>query len=448
MDLLDLFSAAEKAGTYKRPPQETYAPMTMAELEKVPWNGLTAIGSFSGCGGASTGLRMAGWRVPVAVEFVPAAVECYRANSTATVLDRDIREISGEELLAAANLKHGELDLFEGSPPCSSWSAAGTGQKTRERECPDCNGEGVLHQTIDSEEKVCEQCEGTGRLAGESKKYSDTAQRTDDLFNHYVRLIDEMRPRAFLAENVPGLIAGNAVDYIHHITALMGKLGYRTAAKILNAASYGAATERKRLIFIGIREDVGVYPSFPESRIDKPYTLQEALDAVQEDRPEDVAGSSMEGKAVARSWREKVAAKAEKRELDTEAVPCERCGRPGREHRKERTPGREINWCADGEQGIVTKDYFLLVVPDLDKPCPTITATGSQAGAASVTHPLECRKMTPREAATVMGFPIDFRLTGTREQRYERVGRAVAPPLYRAVGEHLTTLLPKPGTFT
>ncbi len=93
--------------------------------------------------------------------------------------------------------------------------------------------------------------------------------------------------------------------------------------------------------------------------------------------------------------------------------------------------------CLDGEKATILKDYFSLVVPDPDKPCPTVTATGSQAGAASVTHPTECRKMTPNEVKAVSGFPPDFKLTGTREQRYERIGRAVPPPLYEALAKAL-----------
>jgi DNA (cytosine-5)-methyltransferase 1 len=98
--------------------------------------------------------------------------------------------------------------------------------------------------------------------------------------------------------------------------------------------------------------------------------------------------------------------------------------------------------CGDGERAVITKDYFSLVVPDADRPCPTITATGASAGAASVTHPWECRKLTPSEALSVSGFPRGFRLVGSREERYERVGRAVMPPLYEAVGQTIAEALP------
>lgn len=417
--------------------REPYRLPTMEELRAVPWNGLTAVGSFSGCGGSSTGMRMAGWRVPLAIEFVPAAAQSYRANSSAFVDERDIRKIKGEEILERIGMDVGELDCFEGSPPCSSFSAAGSGQKDW----------------------------------GKTKKYSDTAQQTDDLFFEYIRLIKEMRPRSFVAENVPGLIRGAAVEaYAHEFHKLMSRHGYRVWAAVLNAAAHGAAQDRDRLIFIGVRNDEGVWPDAPPTSAPIPaYSIQEALDLVEELRPPDHLAdrleSSMEGKAVGRTWHAMHAAREAGREPDFRTLPCDRCGKAMEVHRvrvqrrgaeillrpAEMIPGDTtadiVNgkfakaFCEDGGKAVLTKDYFMSVLPDPDAPCPTITATGSQVGAASVMHPHECRKLTPREALIISGFPVDFELVGTREQRYERVGRAVPPPLYRGVGAHLARLL-------
>ncbi len=417
-----------------------YRLLSMEELRAIRWNGKTAVGSFSGCGGSSTGFRMGGWKVPYAIEFIPAAADSYEANSPSTFVDRrDIRKISGAEVLERLGLKVGELDCYEGSPPCSSFSNAGTGQKDW----------------------------------GKTKKYSDTEQQTDDLFWEYARLIKEMRPRSFVAENVPGLIRGAAVgEYAHKITKLMGEMGYRVIAGLLNSAQFGAAQDRSRLIFLGIRADLGVQPSLPAPDApEPPYSIQEALDLVQrldpEDHRKDVPDSTMEGKAVGRTWKVLRDARDAGREPDFRALPCDRCGKALDEHRVAvNRPGIEkpilllpremfsgdtsvgiVNgmvtkaFCADGEKAKLTKDYFMSVLPALDKPCPTITATGAGVGAASVMHPTECRKLTPREALIISGFPWDFKLVGTREQRYERVGRAVPPPLHRAVSAHLARLL-------
>src|SRR4051794_21473768 len=135
------------AAAAAKPP---YQVPTMAEIRETPWNGLTAVSTFSGCGGNSTGYRIAGFRMAWANEFIPAAQDTYRANAAPhTVLNtRDVREVTGAQLLAEAGLGVGEIDLFDGSPPCASFSTAGKRDK------------------------------GWGTV----KKYSDVEQRSDDLF--------------------------------------------------------------------------------------------------------------------------------------------------------------------------------------------------------------------------------------------------------------------------
>lgn len=104
-----------------------YIVPSMEEIRAKPWNGFNAISTFSGCGGSSTGYRMAGFKILWASEFIDAARESYAANKAPyTILDgRDIRQVKPEDILTAINLKPGELDLFDGSPPCASFSTAG-----------------------------------------------------------------------------------------------------------------------------------------------------------------------------------------------------------------------------------------------------------------------------------------------------------------------------------
>lgn len=397
-----------------------YVRPTMAQIDRRPRNGLSAVGSFSGCGGSSLGLKMAGWEVRAAIEFIPAAADTYTANfPDATVVYRqDIREIPAAGILADLKLKRGELDLFEGSPPCASFSAAGM----RER--------------------------GWGTV----KKYSDSEQRTDDLFYEWERLLEGLYPRAFVAENVPGMESGAALaDYAHKITRALGEHGYRCSSAVVNAANYGVPQVRRRLIFVGIRNDVKGDWSWPAPTVHEPVTVRTALESVKPgdpDHAEFLEASSMKGKAVGRTWewkrglREKdLCARCEKhlREHETATVTVGSVKKSKGQEEAQRTKG--VHLCADGERAIEVKDYFLLTMPDLDRPCPTLTATGAQVGAASVVHPTECRKFTPAEAKALCGFPADFVLTGTREQRYERMGRAVAPPVYEAIGKHLAEIL-------
>ena len=79
----------------------------------------TCVSTFSGCGGSSTSNKLAGLNVLWANEFIPAAQDTYRENHPSTILDcRDIRQVTAKDILKATGLKKGELDMFEGSPPC------------------------------------------------------------------------------------------------------------------------------------------------------------------------------------------------------------------------------------------------------------------------------------------------------------------------------------------
>jgi DNA (cytosine-5)-methyltransferase 1 len=397
-----------------------YVRPSLASILERPRNGLRAVGSFSGCGGSSLGLKMAGWDVLAAVEFIPAAAETYRANFPGTrVYEEDVRALTAERILTDLGLERGELDLFEGAPPCASFSPAGS----RERHW------------------------------GEAKKYSDTRQRTDDLFFKWVRLLEGLAPRAFIAENVPGMITGSALEeYAWKVTRLLSEKGYRVSAKVLNAANYGVPQERRRLIFVGFRDDVDVDPwEWPRPTTPVPFTLRQALEEVRADdpdhTPEFLAACSMERYAVGRTWE----AYRGLRDWRT----CVRCDRPLEEHSRRYKDGKTTGFagsdvreretysivCADGETGQEVKDYFVFGMPQLDRPCLVITATAASAGAASVVHPTECRKFTPGEGKSISGFPPDFVLTGTREQRSERIGRAVPPPLFEVLGRALAERL-------
>jgi hypothetical protein len=108
-----------------------YRVRSMKEIEAIKSNGFKVVSTFSGCGGSCLGYRMAGFKVVWANEFVPAAQESYKANAAKDcILDgRDIRKIEASEILAATGLKKGELDLFDGSPPCQAFSTAGKREK-------------------------------------------------------------------------------------------------------------------------------------------------------------------------------------------------------------------------------------------------------------------------------------------------------------------------------
>lgn len=345
----------------------TYKVMSMKEVEKLRGsNGYSMISTFSGCGGACLGYEMAGFNVLWANEFIAEARETYSANHPGVILDgNDIRNVTADEILKTINLKKGELDFLEGSPPCSPFSTAGKLDK----------------------------------LWGKVKQYSDSEQRADDLFFEFTRLVDEIQPKVFAAENVSGLVKGKAVGYFRQILRTLRASGYQVEARLLDASYLGVPQARQRIIFVGVRNDLGITPKFPQPE-NKRFTVQDVLDSVPELEltngdyldPETNSSIGLAKYAVGNEWdKTKVGQSSEK--------------------------------------------YFQLVKPALDKPVGTITATAGVVGAASVTHPLQKRKFTLEELRALSSFPADFILTGTYQQRAERIGRSVPPYMAKAIGE-------------
>lgn len=362
-----------------------YVVPTMAEVRAVPWNGLVAASTFSGGGGSSLGYRMAGFRVAWASEFVEAARDTYRANFPDTILDsRDVREVTASDVMTAVGVREGELDLFDGSPPCASFSTAGSRDK---------------HW-------------------GKVKAYSDTAQRTDDLFFEYARLVRGIRPKVFVAENVSGLVKGVAKGYFKEILAELKGCGYRVSARVLDARWLGVPQSRQRVIFVGVREDLGIAPVHP-TPLPYQYTVKDALPHLR--------GIS--------TGRKLVDGGSDAPTVQTHGI----------EHTESEMMAVEedalIERFAIGpeydrlQQGQTSDRYFSFSRAHEDRPSPCVTATGGSPGAAGVVHPTEKRKFTEIELKRICSFSDDYVLTGTYQQRWERCGRAVPPLMMRAVAE-------------
>jgi DNA (cytosine-5)-methyltransferase 1 len=183
-----------------------------------------AVSLFAGGGGSSTGYRMAGGKVLAINEFIPEAINTYRANwPDTTILPGDVRKLTPEQILAEIGKAKGELDLLDGSPPCSAFSTAGAREK------------------------------GWGK----TKKYSDSEQKNvEDLFFEYIRILRGTMPKVFVAENVSGLAKGTAKGYLNEILRELRTSGYQVSCKILDAKWLGVPQSRARAIFVGVREDI------------------------------------------------------------------------------------------------------------------------------------------------------------------------------------------------
>ena len=194
-------------------------PMLMksiaAHIKKVILGGKespTVISTFAGCGGSSLGYHWAGFQELLAVEWDDHAVATFQENFPGIpVYHGDIGQLSVEECLALAGIGPGELDVFDGSPPCQGFSQAG-------------------------------------------KRNHDDPR--NQLFEEFVRLLTGLQPRVFVMENVAGLVRGHMKQVFLEIMAALRGAGYHVEAQLLNAKYFEVPQCRKRVIFVGVREDV------------------------------------------------------------------------------------------------------------------------------------------------------------------------------------------------
>lgn len=342
---------------------------------------------FSGAGGSSLGYRLAGCRVVYASEFVPAASATYAANTgPGTFLDtRDVREITGEDLLEKVGIDVGELDILDGSPPCSPFSTAG-------------KRSAHWGQVVD---------------------YSGLEQRTDDLFYEFARLVDEVRPRAFVAENVPGLVSGAAKGYFKEIFRALQSAGpgYRVKARILNAAHYGVPQDRRRLIFVGLRDDSAApfgsvrrpvygYPSHP-APLSYTYSLRDALPYVEAQCGGPFGTTALYSSAI--------------------------------------SPSKTLGASPSTGNGASPPAMVVGGGPTVDEE----TGHDLRVIGRAINRRLpgvEIRFLSLAELRLLASFPADFALTGTFAQRWERIGRAVPPLLMKAIATHVSRSLDGWGT--
>lgn len=409
----------------EKPP---YRVPLMSEIARIKPNGLRVISTFAGGGGSSLGYRMAGFKVLWASEFIDAARDVYQANAApGTIIDgRDIREVDPLEVLRTLGLKPGELDVLDGSPPCSSFSTAG------KREAG----------------------------WGEVKKYSDKAQRTDDLFFEFIRFVRAIRPKVFVAENVSGLVKGTAKGYFIEILREMKACGYRVNAQLLDAQWLGVPQQRQRIIFVGVRDDLGIEPVHPKP-LPYRYSVRDAIGGLDGrvttkrtrrslDDPPTIMTHNRKGTqseiALTRIVQGKGSSHSSNRGEEVSLdrpLPTVNAGSKGsgpHQFYVERETdisnqaiGREYDKLNPGEQ---SEKYFSLVRTDENEPCPTVTAAVN-SGIATVTHPTEKRKFSIAELKRICAFPDDAVLTGTYAQQWERLGRAVPPVMMMYIAKEI-----------
>ena len=361
-------------------------------LDCEAFSNFTVISTFAGGGGSSTGYRLAGGKILAVNEFVEEARNTYSANYPSTpILPDDIKTLTGDDFLKLTGLKKGELDILDGSPPCSAFSVAGSM----------CRSEGATHS------------DGWGK----TKTYSDgkKVENIEDLFFEFIRIANEIQPKVIIAENVKGLTIGEAKSYYHRITNELEAIGYYVSSKVMNASYHGVGQNRQRVIFICIREDIAEKAGLSFLNIHSLFPDESAKRTTFGDVVEGIVNDDEEIKMITDKWK-----------------GCNLY----------KTTGSKM---PDNPDKVLTgMDYhpkghaFNMKRASMHQPCPTLTAMGcANITFGGIIHPLENRKLTLAELRRLQSLPDDFRLTGEWKQKAERIGRMVPPLMMKDIAESI-----------
>lgn len=372
---------------------------------------LTAIDLFSGAGGISLGLGSAGYDILLANDLDPAASRSYRRNfPDHTFVERNVRGLQASEILSAAGLAPGELDLLMGGPPCQGFSIIGAR---------------VVHD------------------------------ERNDLFRDFLRIGEALRPRCMVIENVPGLATLAQGAVLREILEGFQRLGYGASFAELLAAQYGVPQMRWRMVFVAFRKDLGIPPGmgFPQ-----PTHGRRAIGELIPNctiPPEDWAGFVTTREAIgdlppvrageevsAYPGRPQCAYQREmrsglRRQLHNHYAPKLSAQNMARiaalkEGQDWRDLPREL--LPEGMRRALRKDhtrrYSRMTWAGIPR---SIITRFRDPKSGEYTHPEQDRTISIREAARIQSFPDRFVFEGSYSEQYDQVGNAVPPRLAAAI---------------
>lgn len=349
-------------GADERTPKMTYVESLedawRAHLAPREPDAPTVVSLFAGCGGSSLGYSMAGFRELLAVEWDDNAVATFRLNfPEVPVYHGDIAALSVDDACGLAGTTVGALDVLDGSPPCQGFSTAGKRDMDDDR---------------------------------------------NQLFREFCRLLAGLQPRAFVMENVSGMVKGKMRLIFVNVLRELKACGYRVSARLLNAMYFGVPQSRQRLIFVGVRDDLPGEPGHPRAE-NAPITLGEAC--------ANMAGNDIDPV---------VSTKHQYPKMIRTVQPGESLGK---------RYGKGFNW----------------IRCDSHAPYPTISKSTTYGGLGFLFLPDGSRSLSARELARCHSLPDSYVLIGSYVDAVARIGNSVPPLFMRAIAMHLreTILTPE-----
>lgn len=384
---------------------------------------ITAVELFAGAGGLSLGFEQADprCRVAYATDIDEACEATYKANHATSCFERrDVREVQAAHVRDIAG---GSVDFLIGGPPCQGFSIIGARDPEDER---------------------------------------------NDLFNYYLDLVQELRPKAVLMENVPGMLTLGGGEVVREILRRLDAIGYRAACREVVAAQYGVPQMRWRLVFIGWRADLGLddcgFPDPTHGRAligqlrqngtNDPELLEGMITAGEalRDLPPVAAGGQnneyvppKELTTYQRQMRERLIEEGRPGTLFNHYAPA--LSPQNIERIKALKPGQDWrdlprHLLPPGMQRAKKKDHtrrFRRMRWDT-VPRAVITRFRDPKSGEYI-HPEQERTISIREAARIQSFPDWYEFKGRLDQMYDQVGNAVPPLMAQAIVREMIACL-------
>lgn len=381
---------------------------------------------FAGAGGLSEGLSEAGFHCLFANEIMPTYAYTFKQNhSNAQVTTADIRTLDAEKIMFELGLKHGELDLIAGGPPCQGFSI-------------------------------------------NAPKRSKQDER-NHLFKEFLRFVRTFAPKFVLIENVPGLVSFEHGETLDAILSSLSDLGYGADVRILGAAYYGVPQMRWRTIIVGSRGTelpsevfplpmfhAPIKPNFTTTWAGKQLVqlptqeLQAKFTSVREaigDLP--ILENGQKGEEVKEYQCEPFSDYQVRSRIGSAGVynhQAPKLSPINIERLKHIKPGG--NW-TDIPVELLPKGMTKANKGDHTKRYGRVTADGLASTILTKCDPHwgayfhydQLRSFTVREAARIQSFPDHFIFYGSMAEQYAQVGNAVPPLLAKAVGTSIMQIL-------
>ena len=372
-------------------------PIMQPPIRKVgAWrhNGFNAISLFSGAMGLDIGFMAAGFDLRLANDIDARAKQTANTNvPSLEFIHKDVDTVTTDEILRAASVSKGDADVLVGGPPCQPFSPA-------------------------------------GKRAGLSDPRASPLK-------YFLKAINEIRPRAFVMEEVPGVLSSRLKHFpisersnrgpnadelpgsaFKVILGMLHSTGYGLVYGKLNAADYGAPQVRERIIFIGLRDGTPTLPtpscSGTGANSIPPWNSFWEATADLRQSPGEFPPLSAKTKGYVNfvppggNWRELPV------EVTREAM------------------GNAF-YAGGGKMGFYRRLAW-------DSPSPTVVTTPMQKGTMFI-HPEINRPISVLEYARVQGFPDDWHIVGSVSDKYRLIGNAVPVYLSYAVAAHVMQLL-------